>query len=297
MKKAVHQTWVIYSILGAIIIFMIGLFVVIIFQWFNRPENMMTITTIEGTSFLEADLGEKLSQEEILIVTGEYPPYVSETLENKGIYYQIVTEAFKSQGIHVKIEFYPWNRCLNMVDTGMAWATFPYMQTKERLTKYYFSDALHKSGENSFVLFYYKPNKDFSSYDGSQLKDLNSFQVGGLYNYFYIPVFENAGINLDISDSETEVFLKLMSGRIDFVPSDRYVAKYLIEKNYPDQINNFSSIDITFNEELNNYELLTSQQNSKATWLINVFNQGLIKIQENGIYDELIEGDRYLNVK
>lgn len=48
--------------------------------------------------------------EEIEFATGEYPPYISESLEGKGVVSKVVTEACRWAGIEANITFYPWAR-------------------------------------------------------------------------------------------------------------------------------------------------------------------------------------------
>lgn len=66
-------------------------------------------------------------------VTEDYPPYVySEGGQAKGLDVEIINAIKKKANIDVKIEFYPWNRALSMVQDGTADAIFSLFKNSER---------------------------------------------------------------------------------------------------------------------------------------------------------------------
>ncbi len=53
--------------------------------------------------------------EKITLVTGEFPPYTSKTLEHRGFSTEIVSAVFQEMGKEVEYKFYPWRRCEDLV--------------------------------------------------------------------------------------------------------------------------------------------------------------------------------------
>ena len=226
---------------------------------------------------------------EILIVTGEYKPYVSRDLPGNGVYYQLVAAVLDEMKVNYRIEFYPWNRCLTMVEKGEALATFPYMNTEERKKSFLFTDGLNRNGMKTFQMYYYNRAGSFSDFDGIQISELGDYRIGGISNYFYVELFERYGITLDMSNDEAEVFEKLRNGRIDLVPMDVLVGDYIIDTSYSEERERFGSFSVDFDTaEETYYGLLLSQKNNESYDFVRRFNEAMKVIISNGVYEEII---------
>jgi polar amino acid transport system substrate-binding protein len=127
---------------------------------------------------------------EVVLATGEWTPYVSETMEGYGAFAEIVSAAFKEMGVPVKYVFSPWKRAEGEVYAGEAFAAFPYIKTEERLKKYDYSDPVMPSTG----VFFYMPNRQKSKITYEKLEDLKSYRVGGVLGYWYEEPFKQAGL-------------------------------------------------------------------------------------------------------
>ncbi len=92
----------------------------------------------------------------VRITTSDWPPFTSTT--GKGIYSDIVNDAFAEIGITPEYVYYPWRRGEKNVASGKIWCIFPYTINVERSALYLFSEPLN---ESSTDIFYYGPDKEY----------------------------------------------------------------------------------------------------------------------------------------
>ncbi len=230
----------------------------------------------------------KLSKEPVIIVTNEYPPYVYDDCKNRGFMMEIVEAALDIVEVNYQIEYYSWERCLYMVDNGLAWATFPYVRTDARDEDFVFSNEILSRETTITRFFYYKGNHDFETNPPQNYQDLEGFDIGGMKHYYYQSYFDLHNIKIEHSYLEEELFMKLKEDRIDLVPADYYVGQYLIDRYLPNDHDNFGFFDYDFELDNDNYHLMLDKFNEDADWLIDAFNEGLQIIIENGVYDEIL---------
>ena len=66
---------------------------------------------------------------EVVFVTGEWEPFSSKSLPNKGIATELITIICKEAGINPTFNFVPWPRAEVAIEEGTAFAAFPYALT------------------------------------------------------------------------------------------------------------------------------------------------------------------------
>ncbi len=218
--------------------------------------------------------------EKITLVTGEWPPYTSEHLENYGAITEIISIAFQEIGQEIEYKFYPWRRGFDLVKKGKAWAIFPYFYTEERTKHVFYSDTLF-SGRTKF--FYYKKKKDYTF---DTLDDLKNYKVGGIIGYFYEKDFKKAGLQINYSVDEFSSFKKLMSGRTELSPLDEVVGWQLITIHFPEERHNFGVLDKPLH--VGGLHLLASKKYSGSKELLEQFDAALRKLKNNGTYDTIL---------
>jgi polar amino acid transport system substrate-binding protein len=222
------------------------------------------------------------ASDEVLLVTGEFPPYTGEALEGGGLVTEIVTAVFAEMGRPVRVEYYPWGRIETMVENGEAWASFPYVPTEERQQRFLFSDNLLTTEES---LFYYGDAMRDVTF--TEFADLQPYRVGVALGYWYIEPLEAAGVNTDPANDDLANLRKLQAGRIDLAPISYYVGQWLIQSNFPDDAASFGVLDTPLRVNLN--MLIVSRTYPESEALLEQFNAGLAAIQENGVYQRIIE--------
>ncbi|MFP4363182.1 MAG: substrate-binding periplasmic protein [Spirochaetia bacterium] len=237
--------------------------------YFNHPFNA---TAQEPTDF-------------IYIATGEYPPYVSEQLENYGPLAEIITEVFSEMGYTVRYQFYPWIRGEERVRAGLAFATFPYRSTPERRGNFDFSEPVYTVRAK---LFYYFPNHPEGISVGNT-DDLQEYRIGGLLGSWYNSYFEEAEIPIENVNSMDLNFQKLYRDRIDLTIEEENSCWSIIRELYPEEVDNFRAINSPIApEDPNNLCLMVSRSYPNAERILNEFNQVLNNLREDGRRVEIL---------
>lgn len=166
--------------------------------------------------------------EEIEITTGEYPPYISESLEGQGITSKIVTEACARAGVTAKIKFYPWARAYAKVEAGQAQASFFFLQTEERLGQVAFGAQHVQVGPTAV---FYKKSSFPEGINFTSYADLAKFKVVGVNGYWYESEFKKIGKDDVHYVTAEDLALKLLdSGRADVYVSDMLTGIYLAQQ-------------------------------------------------------------------
>ncbi|MFZ5353253.1 MAG: transporter substrate-binding domain-containing protein [Bacillota bacterium] len=225
------------------------------------------------------------ADEVITLVTGEWAPFTSESMEGKGFFTEIVTAVLDEMGVKYEYVFYPWERCEKAVESGSAWAAFPYKYTTERGQKYLFSNNLAFS-YNKF--FYLKSNPKSSSFKYNTLEDLKDYRIGGVNGFFYKEAFEAAKLKVDWVSSEEDALNMLIKGRIDILPLSELAGWELIKKTYPEEIDNIGVIETPLDADNADLNLIVSKAYPNSQELLGRFNKAFEAIKANGKYDAIV---------
>lgn len=222
----------------------------------------------------------------VSFVTGEYPPYTSQSLANGGAATELISEICKAAGITMDLKYYPWKRAESLVANGQAFGAFPYAITEDRKKVYDFSTPLYSS-VNSFI--YYSKNKNtLKEVKYDKLADLKKYKIGVLSGSFYEEDLKKAGINCQTTDSDDQTIQMLKNGRIDFILSDAVTSYSVISKLYPKDINDFKPLKKTYLDKIPN-AILVSRKYKDYKDVLKKFNDGLVAIKKSGTYDKILK--------
>ena len=206
----------------------------------------------------------------VIMATGEWIPYTSENLEDRGEFTRRVTRVFQKMGIETDYRFYPWRRCFDSVLKGRIWAAFPYAYTPERAEKVMYSDPISCSRT---LFFYYDAAGDREAPVFQQFSDLKPYRLGGITGYFYEETFKRAGLTVDYVSKEIYGMEKLIRGRIDLMPVNERVAWYLIHTHFPEYADKFKFVSTPLAENL--LCLIVSKTYPGSSELLKKFNAAL----------------------
>lgn len=220
-------------------------------------------------------------QEAVIMTTGEWAPFTSESMEGYGFFTEIVTAVFEEMGRPPQYEFYPWQRAEQAIRDGNAWAAFPYSYNEERAQTFAFSDAV---ADSTTVFFYYKPHMEAIEWE--DLADLKPYRIGGVLGYFYEEPLEEAGLTTDYVGSEDLALQKLQAGRVDLVPMTPLVAWIQINTLFPEEVDNFGTLEKPLAETT--LHLMIRKDDASAVQLMEQFNAALQAIKEKGAYQEIL---------
>lgn len=221
------------------------------------------------------------SSEKVILVTGEWAPFTSESMVGKGLVTEIVAAIFQQMGIEYEIRFYPWARCEAMLENGTAWGAFPYSATPERQQKFAFSEGILKSAS---PLFYLKNGLGDFQYQSPN--DLGGYKVAGIQGYITTEILQSAGIpTIDVANAEAG-FHMLMAGRIDFVPEQQVVGWELLKSLYPDRLAEVTTTEMALVES--DLNVMVSRQYANSSELLSKFDEAFAAIVDSGEYARIL---------
>lgn len=159
--------------------------------------------------------------ETFLIVTDPWEPYIFDVgAPQKGIDYEITEAVFREMGIPVRIEFYPFKRCLKMVEDKDADAILDLIITPERESFLFFPEE-HISASPTTAFF---RRGEMPEYD--TLAELEGYVMGVQLGYEYPDEVTNAPLTKDETKSTESNLQKLLLERVDVVIANRAIALY-----------------------------------------------------------------------
>jgi polar amino acid transport system substrate-binding protein len=227
--------------------------------------------------------GSGLAQQPVLFFIGEWEPYTSSSLPNKGCATELVAAACKAGGIEPAFEFFPWPRAEAMVEAGQAFCAFPYASNKQRAATFDFSDALFYTAPK---FIYWKKTRSFEGLSASSLAGLKAYSVALLSGTWTEKDLKAAGIRVQLVNSLEGGVRMLQAGRVDFLVEDEVVAFEMIRKLFPGEAGMFKSLPVAIWGAKANY-LLVSRTYPNAAGILGRFNRGLKEIKRNGTYKQI----------
>jgi len=230
------------------------------------------------------DTNDTAKSEKVVFVTGEWAPYVSETLPNKGSVTELVEAICMEAGIEYEIQFVPWERAEEMVKAGEAFAAFPYAVNAERKAIYNVSDTIFQTGP---VIAYYSKNANIlEDMDYVDLSSFVGFTFVQMAGDLMIPELEKNGIEVETTATVDSAIKMLYEGRADFTIDNLVVILDAVSRVAPDETENLKTLTKPFGEK-NTNALIVSRVYPETDALLKQFNEGLAAIVESGKYDEI----------
>jgi len=157
-----------------------------------------------------------------LIVTEPWEPYIFDTgAPQQGVDYEIAEAVFRKMNMSVSIKFYPFKRCLKMVEDKDADAILDLMITPEREAFLFFPEE-YISASPTTAFFRRGEMPEYNT-----LADLKGGYVMGVQLGFEYPdEVVNAPLTKDEAPSLESNLKKLLLGRVDLVVDNRTVTLY-----------------------------------------------------------------------
>ncbi len=220
--------------------------------------------------------------ETVHLTNGEWAPYFSEQLPHYGIGSRIVTEAFSLEGITVEYTFFPWKRGLINAQNGKYDGAVGWQMNPDRQKYFYASDTVW---EAPWVFFHLKT----LPFAWKTFKDLKGYRIGGTLEYMYTEEFleaERAGVITVERVAKDELnFRKLITGRIDLFPQLLDVGYYQIKTLFgPETAQRITHDPRPLGTHAE--QLLLGKRNDRNKHLMEIFNRGLRRLKESGVYEQ-----------
>ena len=255
----------------------------------QRPLQVILAAFLALTMGLAAAAAPaKAARPVVRLATLEWEPYIGTKMPDQGYTAALIRAAFASQGMDVKIEFYPWARALHLARTGAVDGLMPEYFNPSRQAEFEYS-APFPGGP----LVLYKRRGDaiaFSADPGKQqdaaLRALKAKRFGVVRGYLNTPVFDAAKylVKEEANDDATNL-RKLVYGRIDLAVIDRRVAEHLIRTEYPAYAQKIQPMSPPL-ADIPLY-IAFSLKSPRKDAALAAFNKGLAAMQADGRIDAL----------
>ncbi len=223
--------------------------------------------------------------ETIRLTNGEWPPYLSEHLEHRGVASRVVTEAFKEAGISVIYGFFIWKRSLDQSRAGRWDGSVVWRRTPEREKHFWFSDPVM----SETTVFFHLNTRAF---DWKSMDDLKGIPIGTTIGYDYGDKFraaEKDGMLLvEYTEKDELNFRKLLKRKIDLFPNDFLPGYATLCRNFsPSQIQRITHHSRPLKS--GPLHLILSKRLEGNQGIMERFNAGLARLKADGRHAKILE--------
>lgn len=213
------------------------------------------------------------------ISSGEWPPFLSESLPHKGVVAHLITDIFAQANIKVNFTFLPWPRAYHDTINDKYAATAVWMFEQQRAEDYFYSEPVLNE---RFVFFYHKKRP----FDWQNLNDLKGLLLGGGLAYSYGEEFDKAlqaGL-FDMSRVSTteQNFKRLAMGRIDAFAEEKSVGYHILAGQLPTIKN--AIVHHPRPLLINKSFVMFPKNNKYSKQRLEIFNRQLLKFKQSGRY-------------
>ncbi len=255
------------------------------FGWFTGMTlSLITISLMVGTILFAAPVSKK----QIPLAAFDYPPYMDESLPEKGLFCELVAAAYRSLGYTVSFEFYPGKRATQNVVEGEVLASLGSERN-------YSEDARKNDVLQSVRVFYFRTVgfylKDrFKSISFKTLKDLQGYRIGIIRGASASILFNKyPELNLDIEEVTTmkQMFKKVYAKRNDLGFTVELSGRMFFAKHYPNEKDRWAMTEDAMQGIFG--DVVFSKKYPDGEKYLNIFKNGLQQIRDNGTYLHILE--------
>jgi polar amino acid transport system substrate-binding protein len=215
----------------------------------------------------------------ITLVADPFPPYqYMQGGAISGLDYELIQQAYRSQGFEIAVSLHPWDECVRRMDEASADGAFQVAKTPERERRFLFSDLL-RTARTVFYCHASNPVALRREDLGPQLRGLTTAVVSG---YSYGARFDELpGIRKLAVSSNEESLLALAARRADLAIIDEGVGAYLLATlRLRDTLQRVPGVEIE-------RPLFVAFHPTRAD-CCDAFNCGQTAIRQRGVYDALM---------
>lgn len=213
------------------------------------------------------------------VVTFYYPPFMNG--DGSGLAEKLHIASFQEMGYEVAFEYYPQNRARKVfrAKSHCLFNGANEFANSDIASDIRFFGAAYVQIVIVFIKDCFPELKKIETLEG--LKDKT---IGCQFGAGMIPVYQKAGLIVDLNDSLKANFRKLQAGRIDFLSTIDLTAKKIINDQFSQRESEFSML--VFNRVLGG---LTVKKGSLAQDAFDEYKKGFKAIREKGIYLKILE--------
>ncbi|MGI0119994.1 substrate-binding periplasmic protein [Zooshikella sp. RANM57] len=225
-----------------------------------------------------------MAETTVLIATGEYQPWASESLKHKGFVSHVIDEAFKRAGDYkVEFKFLPWKRAYESAKKGDYHATSFWFHSADREHDFIYSTPVMSE---KTVFFHLKTNPLKAWH---KLTDLSDRTIGATIGYTYTKEFwdlaKSGKLQVQTASADDKNFKKLFASRIDLFPMGTVAGFGLLAEKFDQSVVHLIDFNPKPLVEAKGH-LLFSRKHTGSEQLVKDFNKGIKQLQSEGLLDK-----------
>lgn len=233
------------------------------------------------TLFLCSLLLSPIQAQELSVVANIWPPYVDESLPEKGLAMKIIQTAFERVGYKPQIRIEQWEKALQGSKMGVYDVVGAVWKTDSREKKLIFSDSYL----NNNIVFIANSSNEIK-YDS--LSDLHGLLVGILKGYAYDEQFMKDPKILKFKANRlTQNLILVQQGKLDLAVADKRLALYELKHFMGNNREAFRFLPK--NLTTRKLYIAAPRSNAESKTVIKKFNEGLAAIKNDGTYQKILE--------
>lgn len=184
-------------------------------------KNILIVVFLLFTSTAQCN------EDDLKVVTENWPPFIVKGSEISGIVTNNVREILAYTDIKYSINVYPWARSLHLAKTNPNTLIYSIIRTKQREAQFNWLCPIYKSTPIQ------ASKLASNSINVNSLESMKTGVVGAMRddhssNYLLQQGFQE-GVNLDLSSNEETNLRKLIKGRVDVVMQSKESLNYRLE--------------------------------------------------------------------
>lgn len=225
--------------------------------------------------------------DQIALTAFNYPPYMDKSVPSKGLYCELVEEAYKASGHKVSFQFLPLARSTLYVQRGEALGQLG--------TEWNFPAQARENDLISVPLFYYrvvgfylKSQHRYQKIEFSSLSDLRGYKIDVIRGSSDAQIL-NTAKDLMIEEITTgeQVLRRLHSYRSDIGFMVELTGLSLIERLYPDEKEQWNMTEDAVQGIL--AQVVFSKHYPDSGKYAEALRRGVEIIRANGVYHQVLE--------
>lgn len=166
---------------------------------------------------------ESADRPEVLFAVAEWPPLVTESMQDFGKLAGRVSKIFADMGYQARFDFLSWPRAMELTRRGDYIATFPWLETEERVEEFHIPEhAMARARHKGF----YKKSRFPAGLDINGFEDVAKLGLHavGITSYWHKEEFEKYRIDGDIVANSASAWRFLDAGRADILFEEEEVG-------------------------------------------------------------------------
>lgn len=224
------------------------------------------------------------SQDDVPITAFHYPPYMDESLHDKGLFCRLVAEAYRAAGLNPVFRFYPLRRSTALVHSGE--------QLCQLGTLWNFPNDSRGDLE-ALPVFYYRVvgfylKERIGKITFKNTDDLKKYRIGVIMGSSDAQILKNAGLDVHEVPSMELIFDMLYhKKRFDMVTTVELSGLSLIRRRYPNDVERWAMTTDTIQGLIG--QIVFSKKYPNYQKYRDTFKSGFETIRENGVFRQVFE--------